>query len=307
MECQLPPHEGLVDRAQSRDGDGADIDARACRHGVGHVDRVLRGVLEGCGHRHLGEGVAFVEKGGLQPGAGGQNIIGAGGLPALQLEGGAGGGRHCALDRYAAEVKQRTAGERDDDRNGRGGGISRDLRGQAGVVDRLAVDRDADAAVVVAGAIEHRLQPVLVGARAEHEGEGTGRRFQPQRCEVRGRGGQRVERLVAGFDEGDGIGLRICGTGRRGKDQRRSGRRGPGCVARPPAPERTYIWRQIPILPIRRWAMLTLVRHAGSMGSWCAAGRELGQGQSRSRERVGVSRRPYSRKGRFPGPSVPSR
>ena len=83
MQGQLTPDEGFMDGAQPGDGDRADIDARPSRHRIGHVDRMLRRILQGGGHGDLGEGIALIEKGRLQPGAGGQNIARAGGLSAF--------------------------------------------------------------------------------------------------------------------------------------------------------------------------------------------------------------------------------
>ena len=102
------------------------------------------------------------------------------------------------------------------------------LLAQGRIVERQAVDRDRDIALVVPVAFQHRLQTIQVAAGAADEAEGSDGRGAAQGDQV----GSRLERgihvAVARGGQIDLVGLRIGGAGRRRQvSMRQSQARGP--------------------------------------------------------------------------------
>ncbi len=212
-------------RLQTSDGDGADIDARTRGDFVGYVERMGGRDLIGVRRGDFGECIALIEQSRFQPDASRHHLGGQGRVAGLEVERGSGSGGNIALQRYVAEVKERAAGQRDGDGHRDSGGVFREQRRKVGVVEIVAVDLDDHGAVVETFALQHAEQPGLVRAGAQNEGEGADGRFGSQGGERRGRGGELVERLVAGWLEGHRIGLWIGRAQRRRQDQ---GGRGEG-------------------------------------------------------------------------------
>ena len=126
------------------------------------------------------------------------------------------------FDRHSTKVIERANVDRDGDlRVGiRRNGLERGR--QTRIVELRSVYRDMNAALVVAVALEHGLQPVDILLRTAHQRKRANGRFLLQRFKLRAAFQRRVERAVAGGLDGHGIGLRIrCVAGGRCKERER--------------------------------------------------------------------------------------
>ena len=179
-----------------------------------------------------------------------QDRAGDRGVAGAQAKRGVHPRRQAAGDLDHAEVEQRPEVEAGRDLHGRRGGRRLQRVDQPLVIERPAVDRQCDHALVVAEAVQRGLETVAVVARAGHQGERADRRVGAQ-CDQRGGVVQRlVDRRIAGGGEFDIIGLRIGGVRGRtwhGQQQRQQAREGTARYAALARPS-----RQSRLLPSHR-------------------------------------------------------
>ena len=223
MDQEPSPDDALVDLLQAADGDFADVYARACVHGQGHVQHLGGRVF--IRHRRIDGGervTVFLERRKqallcVQYLRGYRRIARCNARLDAKLFG------YFPLDRHLTEAIQRTDLHRHRDRGFGLLGQLFDSRGEARVVKWPPADRDGDASLIVAKAPQHGLQAIDVLLRAPYEGKGTDRRRGAQRFELRAPLERGVERAVSGGREADSVGLRVCSMGDRQDEARNRG------------------------------------------------------------------------------------
>src|SRR5439155_6258205 len=223
MDEQSVPDKTLVDVAQAADRDIAYIDLRARVRRERHVQR-LRGRIFVSDRRTDGRARVPVclqrrEEALLCL----QHLLGNGGVARREAEPATHLFRDITFDRHVSEVIQRTCVHRHSDRRIRVLGQCFDRRGELRVVQRSPVNRDGDASLIVAKALQHGLQAVDILLRPPYERKGADRRRAPQRLELRRALERGVKRAVSGGREGDGVGLQVSRVADRYREARDSG------------------------------------------------------------------------------------
>src|SRR3984957_14243 len=185
MQQQSPPQESFVHALQPLELDRTDLDARSS-HGVKtHVQHVVFGVLIGDGCIDLGERKAVILKGREQARARRKDVGGDRGRAGGESQLAAREVRDRSIDLDAAGVVQRP--EDEGDLAERVLSLRQRAQGLAEtrLIERLVIDRDSDRAVVIAKAIEYRLEPIDIAAGARDQSKrGYGNRL-AQRLKLR--------------------------------------------------------------------------------------------------------------------------
>jgi len=195
--------------------DLADLDARAGNCVKAYVQHRLRPVLVGNWRIHPGECVSLLLQRREHARTPGKNRGSFGRSARAQGQRDARRVRNIAVDGDLAQMVERA--EREADRDPRIGALRQrgQCVGEVHVGDRNAADLDRNGGLVITEALQHRLQPIHVGARPRNQSQGAHRGRFSQRDEVGGGAQCVIHFAVADRGEVDAVGLRVGRMGKR--------------------------------------------------------------------------------------------
>ncbi len=237
MHQQPLAHRRLTHALEAPDAYVANLHAIACDDVEADVEHPVGRIFLGNRRIDFREGVSFVCEGGLQPLAALEDFGSHRGCAGRKVQSTAHFSRYRAVDLYSTQVVQISKAEGDLDPCIIAPGARVQLLTESRIIERQAVDRDRDQALVEPVTLQHGLQAVQIATRAADQGEGPDRGRAPQGQQVGCGLERRIHRAVTRGRQVDAVGLRIGGvhgrqSGKGGKQQNReSPRQEPACPA----------------------------------------------------------------------------